>query len=217
MKKYFITLFSVSVIIFLQCISPAQKENENAIDTVNVAETSPEAEKFSSSDQTTENSEYTSSGDLDLEAFTKYPFENDYPYIKNMLREDSIAFTIIAYDTVHSDERIIEFDSSRISFLDSDENYQAELGDLICSSDINSLKFRFNQGVTIGMPQEEFLTRAGLDKSSLTKEDASLSYYENKISWGEDEGHWKLTVWFNAGVLVRIQSEISPCYYDYGD
>jgi hypothetical protein len=201
--------------LFLQCGSPAQKENENkrTIDTLAVE--APVEETPTSGQETTE-TEYAAS--IDLDEFTKYPFRNDYPYIKEILKEDSIAFTLIALDTIHSEQRIIEFDNSRIEFLDSDENYQAELGDLICSSDIKSPKFRFNQDVKIGMPQEEFLARADLDESYLMRDDASgLHYYENKISWGEDEGHWKVVFWFNGGVLVRVQSEISPCYYDYGD
>lgn len=67
------------------------------------------------------------------------------------------------------------------------------------------------------MPQDEFLTGANLTESSLIKDEATgRSYYENKVSWDE-EGYWKVTFWFNAGLLVRIQSEINPCYYDYGD
>ena len=214
MKRYFHILLLFSALVHVRCSSPAQKETESTGDTTAVAETTTpeETQQY----EPTDDSEYIAS--LDMEAFTKHPFENDYPYIKNMLREDSIAFTIIAYDTIHSEQRTIEFDSSRIEFLDSDENYQAELGDLICSSDIKSPKFRFNQDVTIGMPQDDFLTRANLDESSLEKDDdTGFRYFENKISWGEDEGNWKVVFWFNGGVLVRVQSEISPCYYDYGD
>lgn len=119
---------------------------------------------------------------------------------------------------MHSEHRIIDSDSARIDFLDSDPGFQDELGDLICSSDITSTKFIFNQDVVIGSAQENFLSRAGLSESSLKQDQkTNNSYYEHSVSWGEDEGYWRVTFWFNAGLLVRIQSEISPCYYDYGD
>jgi hypothetical protein len=211
MERTCIKLVLLSFCVFLQCTSSTQKEAENTVDTTTVASTQPEAVTLS--DQTTEESEYT----FDMDEFTKHPFANDYPYIKELLKQDSVVFTIIAEDTIHSEHRAIVFDSSRIDFLDSDPRFQDELGDLICSSDIRSPKFQFNQGITISMPQEEFLTNANLTESSLTPDEATgRNYYENKVSWDE-EGYWKVTFWFHAGLLVRIQSEISPCYYDYGD
>ena len=66
------------------------------------------------------------------------------------------------------------------------------------------------------MPQEEFLTLTELNESSLKKDAATGHlFYENEVLFSD--GHWKILIWFNAGLLVRIQSEISPCYYDYGD
>ncbi|HMV09882.1 MAG TPA: hypothetical protein PK325_03370 [Cyclobacteriaceae bacterium] len=216
MKKYSLAL----ALILFQCTSPGQKENETVQDTTSlnkpVASTSSESsEEVSNEDAGLYDADPTS---LDLDEFTKHPFPSDYPYIKTFLREEGIAFNILAEDTIHSEHRIIDSDSISIDFLDSDPRFQDELGDLICSSDIRASNFMFNQDVVIGAAQEIFLTRANLSESSLTKdEDTNLSYYEHKVSWGEDEGYWKVTFWFNAGVLVRIQSEISPCYYDYGD
>ncbi|MFN8335646.1 MAG: hypothetical protein U0U09_10985 [Cyclobacteriaceae bacterium] len=216
MKKYSLAL----ALILFQCTSPGQKENETVQDTTSlnkpVASTSSESsEEVSNEDAGLYDADPTS---LDLDEFTKHPFPSDYPYIKTFLREEGIAFNILAEDTIHSEHRIIDSDSISIDFLDSDPRFQDELGDLICSSDIRTGNFMFNQDVVIGAAQEIFLTRANLSESSLTKdEDTNLSYYEHKVSWGEDEGYWKVTFWFNAGALVRIQSEISPCYYDYGD
>ena len=137
-------LLMMSFIIFIQCASQTQKEAETTVDTTTVVSAPPET--ASVPDQTPEEPEYA----FDMDEFTKHPFESDYPYIKKILREDSIEFTIIAKDTTHSEQRAILFDSSRIDFLDSDPQYQDELGDLICSSDIRSPKFQFNQGITIG-------------------------------------------------------------------
>lgn len=213
MEKNRIRLFLLSFFIFFQCASSSQKEGESTTDTTSIALT-PQEQEEPASTEVADESEYTS---FDMDEFTKHPFENDYPYIKKLLKEDSIVFTITTKDTIDSESRTIVFDSSRIDFLDSDPRFQDELGDLICSSDIRSPKFQFNQGITIGIPQEEFLTNANLTESSLTRDEATgHSYYENKVSWDE-EGYWKVTFWFNAGLLVRIQSEISPCYYDYGD
>jgi len=213
MERNYVKLLLLLFFIFFQCASSTQKESENTADTTAVVSAPPE--EVSVSDQTTDDSEYVASFDMD--DFTKHPFESDYPYIKKYLKEDSIIFTIIANDTTHSEYRTILFDSSRIEFLDSDPRFQDELGDLICSSDIRSPKFQFNQGITIGMPQDEFLTLANLTESSLVKGAAtSHRYYENSIPF-DDEGHWKITLWFNAGFLVCIQSEISPCFFYYGD
>lgn len=199
--------------IFVRFSTSAQKENENLSDTTTIEEVPAPAEGVALEEQISDES-----FSLNLDEFTKHPFESDYPYIKSFLREEGIAFTIIAEDTIHSEHRIIEFDSSRIDFLDSDERFQAELGDLICSSDINSRKFQFNQGISIGITQEDFLSRSGLIESVLEKDESTgLSYYENRVTWGEDEGYWQVTFWFKGGLLVRIQTEISPCYYDYGD
>ena len=219
MKRYYSKLHLVFLVILFQCAPSAQKENENTGDTTALAEpttsTSESPEEVSNEDAELYDADPTT---LDLDEFTKHPFPSDYPYIKNFLREEGIAFTIIAEDTTHSEHRIIDSDSARIDFLDSDPAFQDELGDLICSSDIKSVKFVFNQDVMIGTAQEIFLSRANLTQSALTKDEGtSLSYYEHKVSWGEDEGYWKVTFWFNAGLLVRIQSEISPCYYEYGD
>ncbi len=152
---------------------------------------------------------------IDMQEFTKHPFPNSYPEVKSTLREEGVIFTIIANDTIHSEHRTIMFDDSQINFLDSDPSYQDELGDLICSSDIRSPKFRFNQNVAIGMAQNEFFTRASLSESSLVQGSEGNWYFENEIPF--DDGHWKITIWFKGGLLTRVQSEISPCYYDYGD
>jgi hypothetical protein len=213
MERNCVKLFSLSLFIFLQCTSSSQKESKKAVDTAVVASASTEEAPLS--DQLKNEPEYSYSFDMD--EFTKHPFENDYPYIKSQLKADSIVFTITTQDTINSEQRTIEFDSSRIDFLDSDPQFQDELGDLICSSDIRSPKFQFNQGITIGMSQDEFLTNANLTGSALTQDEATgHSYFENKVSWNE-EGYWKVTFSFHAGLLVRVQSEISPCYYDYGD
>ena len=219
MIRYYPKLHFVLLVILFQCASPAQKENENAGDTTSTpSATTVSAPAESSEEMPDEDAELYDAdpNSLALDEFAKHPFPSDYPYIKNFLREEGIAFTILTEDTIHSEQRSIEFDSSRIDFLDSDDNFQEELGDLICSSDIRSDKFQFNQNVTIGMIQDDFLSWAGVAESLLTKEE-DLSYYEHKVSWGEDEGYWKVIFWFRAGILVRIQSEISPCYYDYGD
>lgn len=201
------------VIIFVQCSTSAQKENESASDTTAIDEVAAQAEEVALEEQISDESLT-----LNLDEFAKHPFESDYPYIKSFLREEGIDFTLIAEDTIHSEHRIIEFDSSRIDFLDSDERFQAELGDLICSSDINSREFRFNQGVSIGITQEDFLSRTGLIESALEKDETTgLSYYEYRVTWGEDDGYWQVTFWFKGGLLVRILTKISPCYYDYGD
>jgi len=215
MERTCIKPILLSLTIFLQCASTSQQESvATTNDTLTIVSTPSEDVNASLSSPVTDESEVNS---IDIDEFTKLPFENDYPYVKTLLREDGIIFTIIAHDTVHSEHRTIEFDSSRIEFLDSDPSYQDELGDLICSSDIRSPKFRFNQSVSIGMPQDEFLTRANLAESQLIKDtETNYSYYENKIGF-EDDGHWKITIWFKNGFLVRIQSEINPCYYDYGD
>lgn len=219
MKKYYPKLQFVLLVIFFQCTPPAQKENQEAGDTTtNTTEPITPTSAESLEEASNENAELYDADptSFNLDEFAKHPFPSDYPYIKDFLREEGIAFIIIAEDTIHSEHRIIEFDSSRIDFLDSAPEYQDELGDLICSSDIGSTKFLFNQDVVIGSSQEDFLTRAGLSESSLTK-DEEASFYEHKVSWGEDEGYWKITFWFSGGLLVRIQSEISPCYYEYGD
>src|SRR5688572_10095595 len=132
MEKNCVKLVLLSFFIFPQCTSSSQKESESAVDTTVVA--SAPTEEVPLSDQETVEPEYSYSFDMD--AFTKHPFESDYPYIKNQLKEDSIAFTITTQDTINSEQRTIVFDSSRIDFLDSDPQFQDELGDLICSSDI---------------------------------------------------------------------------------
>lgn len=214
MKINYLSLLLI-ILIFVQCSTSTQSKNENTADSTTNAGVSGLAEEVATEEQI---SDEAGSASLDLEEFTKHPFESDYLYVKNFLREAGIDFTIIAEDPVHSEHRIIEFDNSRIDFLDSDEQFQEELGDLICSSDIISAKFRFNQNISIGMTQEDFLSRAELIESSLEKDESTgLRYYENSIAWGEDEGYWKVTFWFNAGVLIRIQTEINPCFYDYGN
>jgi hypothetical protein len=214
MERTCIKLLMLLFTIFFQCSSTTQKESVGDADTTEIS-LSPQKQEEPSSTEVADEPDYTSSFDMD--EFTKHPFDNDYPYIKTLLKENRITFTIIEEDTIHSEQRTIEFDSSRIEFLDSDPQYQDELGDLICSADIRSPKFQFNQGITIGITQEEFLTNANLTESSLIQDEATgHSYYENKVSWDE-EGYWKVTFWFHTGLLVRIQSEISPCYYDYGD
>src|SRR5690349_9855012 len=171
-------LLPLFLLFTLRCASPTKQESEITTDTA-TATASVATEPVSTPNEEADEGEYLAS--IDLEEFTKHPFENDYPYIKNALREDSIEFTIIARDTIHSEQRTIQFDNSRIEFLDSDPAYQDELGDLICSSDIYEPKFRFNQDIVIGMPQSEFLIRAGLSESSLLKdgETDSSYYYEH--------------------------------------
>lgn len=221
MKKYYPKLHFLILLIFFQCASPVQKENQNVGDSTDIPSTTTVSTPAESSEEMPDEDAELYDADpnsLALDEFAKHPFPSDYPYIKNFLREEGIAFTLITEDTIHSEQRAIEFDSSRIDFLDSDERFQDELGDLICSSDIRSDKFQFNQNVTIGMIQEDFLSWASLSESLLTKDEATnSSYYEHKVSWGEDEGYWKVTFWFRGGILIRIQSEISPCYYEYGD
>ena len=209
MKKNCLKLLVLPAFIFCQCAPSTPKESKNSGDTVAIVSEPPtEVSITTPVDEPVDIS-------INMEDFTKHPFESDYPNMKKSLKDASVNFTLIA-DTIDSEHRVILFDSSRIDFLDSDPNYQDELGDLICSADIRSPKFYFNQGVTIGMPQSEFLNRANLAKSSLLQDkDTGYVYLENEIPF--DDGHWKIIIWFKAGLLVRIQSEISPCFYDYGD
>ena len=79
-----------------------------------------------------------------------------------------MIFTVIADDTIHSEYRTLLLEGSRIEFLDSDNN-QDVVGDLICSADIRSPKFRFNDGVTIGMTRDEFQKSADLPENAFHK------------------------------------------------
>jgi hypothetical protein len=197
------------VVFFLMQCAPASKKSEDlSNDTATVAES---LSVDSALDQNTDEPTIIS---IDIDEFTKHPFLSDYPMVKKFLKDDEVIFNVIAEDTLHSEYRILEFDSSRIEFLDSDPSYQDELGDLICSADIRSTKFYFNQDVAIGMTEEDFLNRAGLDKSSLTQDqETGKSYYVNEIPF--NDGHWKMTLWFDRNQLSRFQYEISPCFFEY--
>lgn len=216
MKRHESVLWLLLLTPVIQCSSP-QTENKSIETRDTIKSSAPEISAQEVVDADDQLSGESGSVSIDLDEFAKNPFQSDYPYIKSLLLKEGLAFTIIAEDTIHSEHRIIEFDSARIDFLDSDPRFQDELGDLICSSDISSRKFIFNQDVMIGMPQEDFLSRANLTQSSLkTDTESGLSYYSHTVSWHE-EGYWKVTFWVDGSLLVRIQSEINPCYYDYGD
>ena len=196
----------------MQCAGSGGSESKGVVDTLAVAKDS----LHDSGEPLLLNADSTPEDfSFDIDDFTKNPFVSDYPAVKSNLAEDSVIFKVIADDTIHSEYRTLLFEGSRIEFLDSDNN-QDVVGDLICSADIRSPKFRFNDGVTIGMTRDEFQKSADLPENAFHKAEASgQTYYEHEIPF--NDGHWKITLWFDDRALTRFQYEISPCHIEYDD
>ncbi|MBN8651000.1 MAG: hypothetical protein J0L67_06220 [Cytophagales bacterium] len=196
MKRNFTSGLLLITVLLFQC-STTQKDSTVKVDTV--VTVLPNQSNHDASE----------SNSIDIGALTIQPFEPDFELIKSFLETNGIIFTL---DTSYY--KNILFDSSRIQFLESSRvpepsvpELKERLGkDMISSSDIWSPKFRFNQGVSIGMPQAEFLKRSGLTESSIVQDKADYQYYENKVINNEYE--WKITIWFKGEFVARIQSEI---------
>lgn len=196
MKRNFTSgIFLIAMLLF-KCSTP-QKDSSFEVDTIAI--NLPVESNLNANE----------SNAIDIGALTIQPFEPDFEFIKSFLETEGIIFTL---DTSYY--KNILFDSSRIQFLESSRvpepsfpELKERLGkDMISSSDIRSPKFRFNQGVSIGMPQAEFLKRSGLTESSIVQDTADYQYYESKVINNEYE--WKITIWFKGEFVARIQIEI---------
>lgn len=200
-------------IVLLGCTSSSKEQSEGidsvSVTTVSDIDTMESTETESSAsetvpDEATPDEPYDSvysTDPIDLDRFAQYPLAyNDYESITGYLKESNIYYTSTNLDGV----LLVEFRNSSIRVLIA-EAY----GDLICSARINCRCFQLGEGVKIGMPLENFLSRTSLTRDSL--EGFEPMSYTRTAGGTHVGGTSTVTFYFEEERLISIEYGFDPC------
>ncbi|MEJ0056749.1 MAG: hypothetical protein WDN75_14490 [Bacteroidota bacterium] len=220
MNKSFLLPF---VFCIVQCTSSVKKEEPAVSDSLSVPFDSSSTISAASAHETS----IPDPNAIDIEKFIQEPFESDYEALQKIMKEDGFLLRVdssqefkpllFQESTYYSSNPMtLQFDSSLVTMMG--KIHQEATGvDVICSADITSSKFRFSQGVTIGMSKSDFLKHANLPDSLVTQ-DASTgkSYFEKEAAYAVPftNAFYRMKIWFTDDTLTRFQYETFPCVID---
>ncbi len=202
----------VLLILLLNCTPSSRKEEGAAADTIATAAMPVATEATSAEIAETETPAFPvievvydsvySNERIDLSRLAQYPLGHTaYDSITKYLKDSDIAFTTALVNDVPQ----ISFDRSVINILIA-EAY----GDLICSAEIFCPAYQLPEGVKIGMPLDNFLSRASLIRDSLQGYDDDL-YYERNEGGTHVGGTSTLKIIFKENRLLGIEYGFDPC------
>lgn len=200
------------LVLLFGCTSTAQKEQTEVVDSTSTIPVQEAAVTESAESEGTDDASYEEEAEpvydsvystepIDLDNFAQYPLgDNSYDSIIASLVKSNIEYEQQNLDGV----QYITFKRSSIRVLIA-EAY----GDLICSANINCTCYELGEGVKIGMPLDNFLSRTNLTRDSL--EGGSRMYYTRTAGGTHVGGTSTVTLTFEDERLVEVEYGFDPC------